>query len=869
MPISHPPARTVIIVPIYKASLSETEELVIRHSLSALKKHDVYFVAPTILKLDWYQKFLISAKYLICPDEYFTSPQAYSKLMLGAGFYQYFSSYSHMLVLQTDAVVLVDNLDHWMNSQYDYIGAPWPKPYSITLGGTDNGFENRTFIISVGNGGLSLRRIAACINAIQDFGWVLANNPMDEDLFFALVGQIAMNFTIPNAVIAATFSLEINPRTYTAMTGQPPMGGHAWEKWDKKFWIEQFERVGLIGITAESNIDEELLVKTAIESQSAGDLEKATRLFNEVLSINPNSWRCLYSLGVIEKLKGNLESALRYVDASIESDPKASMSYFAKGKILQDLNRLQESMNNYDQAFKLKPESTEAMTNKAVILFTLNRLEEALAIYDKVLSRFPNQSLSLRNKGIILNDLGRQTEATACYVKLKKVDPNYKNIDGILARARAETCDWTDFKRLQKRIVEGVRDGKFTCNPLCFKLFSETAKDQLLCAKIFAFDQYPAAATRLWNGEKYAHKKIRIAYISPDFREHPVAHLIAGVLRQHDRSSFEVVGVSMGYNDSSTLRSKIIDSCDQFLDVRDLNSQAIAERLRLLEIDIAVDLAGYTQGSKADIFARRPVPIQMSFLGYPGTMGSGYHDYIIADSYVIPEKDFPFYSEKVIQLPGTYLPIDDSLNISMTGISRQQEGLPEGVFVFCCFNREYKINPDIFEVWIRLLNKVKGSVLWLMKMNEPSRVSLISEAKKRGIDSARLIFASRTPKIEDHLARYRLADLYIDTYPYNAHSTASDVLRAGLPLVTCVGKTFSSRVAGSLLHAMGLPELVASSLAEYEEIVLRYALDANKLKLLREKILTTNTATIFNTREFCKNLEAAYKNAYHALNQDE
>ena len=865
MPISPPPTRTVIIVPIYKASLLETEEKVIQHSLSTLKKYDIYFVAPTSLKLDWYQKFSISAKYLICPDEYFISQQAYSKLMLGPGFYHYFSSYTHMLILKTNAVVLVDNLDYWVNSEYDYVGAPWPKPYSITLAGTDNGFEKRNFIISVGNGGLSLRRIASCINAIQDFSWLLANNTIEEDQFFALVGQIAMNFKIPNTVTAATFSLEINPRIYTAMTGQPPMGGHAWEKWDKKFWLEQFERVGLTGIKTESNIDEELLIKTAIESQNAGDLEKATRLFNEVLSINPNSWRCLYSLGVIEKLNGNLESALLYIDSSIDSDPRSSISYFAKGKILQDLNRLQESMDSYDQAFILKPDSTESMTNKAVILFTLNRLEEALAIYDKVLSRFPNHGLSLRNKGIILNDLGRQNEATACYVKLKKVDPNYKNIDGILARARAETCDWTDFKRLQKRIVEGARDGKFTCNPLCFKLFSETTEDQLLCAKIFAFDQYPVPGIRLWNGEKYAHKKIKIAYISPDFREHPVAHLIAGVLRHHDRSSFEVIGVSMGYNDNSSLRAKIIDSCDQFLDVRDLNSQVIAERLRLLEIDIAVDLAGYTQGSRTDIFARRPVPIQMSFLGYPGTMGSDYHDYIVADSYVIPEKEFPFYSEKVIHLPGTYLPIDDSLNISMTGVSRQQEGLPEGAFVFCCFNREYKINPDMFDVWSRLLNKVKGSVLWLMKMNEPSRASLISEAKKRGIDSARLIFASRTLKIEDHLARYRLADLYIDTYPYNAHSTASDVLRAGLPLVTCVGKTFSSRVAGSLLHAMGLPELVASSLGEYEAIVLSYALDLNKLKLLRGKILNTDTAKIFNTREFCKNLEAAYKNAHYAL----
>lgn len=852
-------------MPVYKLNLTDGEVDVIQYSLKNLKNHDTYFVAPSGLLLSWYKKFWPKAKFLTCPDVYFTSPQAYSQLMLGAGFYQYFASYSHMLVLQTDAVVLADRLEEWMQSPYDYVGAPWPKPYSITLKDTGNGFNNQTFTIAVGNGGFSLRRINACIRAINDYRWILEKNPMDEDLFFALVGQLSSDFLVPNPIVAAKFSLEINPRAYVAMTGQVPMGGHAWAKWDPGFWQEQFEAVGLVveEVKKVDRTDEEnRLFKLGIESQNKGDLHVAERLFKEVLAFNPESWKCLYSMAVIEKLNGNNTLALNYLDNSLLADPKSETSYFAKGKILQDLKRYAESIECYDKSLALKSDMTDALSNKAAILYELGKLDDALNVYDKLLSRFPNHGVSLRNKGIILNDLSLKVDAVACFQKLKKVEPSHKYIEGILARARVDVCDWTEFAKAQKKMQDGVRKNSFVCNPLCFNLFSDSAQEHLLCADIFGEDFFPAASLPLWQGDKYNHKKIRIAYISPDFREHPVAHLISGVLAFHDRDKFEIVGISLGYDDKSPMREKIMACCDQFVDVRGTDSESIAKLIRSLETDIAIDLAGYTQGSRVDVFARKPAPIQISFLGYPGTMGNSYHDYILADRFVIPPEQESNYSEKVLRLPHAYLPCDDSLRMADPGVTRESQGLPEDAFVFCCFNHEFKINPDMFEVWIQVLKKVPGSVLWLMKLNEPSRVNLLKETTRRGVDPSRLVFAERTPKLEDHLSRYRLADLFIDTFPYNAHSTASDVLRCGLPLVTRQGSSFSSRVASSLLLNLGLPELVTHSLAQYQSTILRYAQDPEQLKLLREKLNGLKGSAIFDTRLFCADLEATYQKVY-------
>jgi predicted O-linked N-acetylglucosamine transferase (SPINDLY family) len=851
-------SRVVIVVPIYKTKLSEVEERVLRHSLSVLKNHDACFIAPSRLDLEWYRQSWPHCNFLACPDEYFTSPQAYTKLMLGPGFYQYFATYSHMLVLQTDAVVLRDELSQWTSSPFDYVGAPWPTPYSITLPDVGNGFSNRTFVISVGNGGFSIRRISACIDALQDCGWILKKTPMDEDLFFAMAGQISRRFLVPNTVTAATFSLELNPRTFFAMTGVPPMGGHAWEKWDKGFWLDQFTKVGLTGLQNTPVFSEDSLIKKALKSQESGDIPKATELFQQALTINPSNWVALYSLCVIEARDGHGEQALAHIETAISASPDTALLHYGRAQVLQGMKRLTEALASYDKAIELQPDYQGALNNRGTILSELHRLDEAVKNYDQLLSLHPNNEQGLCNRGLILCEQGLSDQAIPSFTRLIKKNPSYEYADGFLAHARALSGDWTDFKKQRTRIVEGVRKGKQVCNSLAFMSLSDSAEEHFLCTRILANDVYPPAPKKLWNGEAYAHAKIRIAYVSPDFREHPVAHLIAGVLEQHDKTRFETFGISLGDDDESALRKRIVSSFDHFIDVREMSAQNIATLMRNLEIDIAVDLAGYTKNSRTEIFAWRPAPVQINYLGFPGTMASDYFDYIIADRHVIPEKDFPYYSEKVIHLPGTYLPCDDTLTIAKESITRHAAGLPADAFVFCSFNHEYKINPDVFDVWVRLLKKIEGSVLWLMKLDETAATNLIKEAKKRGIDSSRLVFAERLPRIEDHLARYRLANLYLDTTPYNAHSTANDVLRTGLPLLTCSGRGFPSRVAASILYNLGFPELVTNSLADYEKSALAYAQNPLKLKSLRDQLQALDKPDIFDTKLFCRNLESAY-----------
>jgi predicted O-linked N-acetylglucosamine transferase (SPINDLY family) len=363
----------------------------------------------------------------------------------------------------------------------------------------------------------------------------------------------------------------------------------------------------------------------------------------------------------------------------------------------------------------------------------------------------------------------------------------------------------------------------------------------------------------LWQGERYRHDKIRLAYVSPDLREHPVGHLMAGVFECHDKARFETIAISLSIDDQSRLRSRIIEAFDRFIDVRYMGTSQIAQLMRNMEIDIAVDLAGYTADSRTDIFARRPAPVQVNYLGYPGTMGTDYMDYILADCHVIPKEHWPFYSEQVVYLPDTYLPTDVSVKISDRTPSRAECGLPETGIIFCSFSHDYKLSPPVFDVWMRLLHRVPGSALWLVSRSDLSQHNLRREAEARGIDPSRLVFADRVPLVEDHLARYRQADLFLDTYPYNAHTTAADALMAGLPVVTYMGNAFPARVAGSLLHAVGLPELIARSLEEYEALALKLATTPALLADAKARLRANkNTYPLFDTQGFCRNLEAAY-----------
>lgn len=612
----------------------------------------------------------------------------------------------------------------------------------------------------------------------------------------------------------------------------------------------------------------------ALNLQEQGKIDEAAKLFRKILSDSPNDIASLFSLALITlRNHKDYAEAIRILDRGIKAAPLYAPMRALYGDALQAAGQMEAAVSSYDEALKIDPNFVVALINSGVLLQQLSRHHESLEKFNRVLAIDPNNTIALSNCGILLTEFKQSEKAIAMFESLLRVNPDYDYALGLLCFEKMHICDWSDLDTLTGKIVEGVRAGRRTCKTLALMAISDSASDLLAATRTFADHMFPKAPQQLWNGERYLHRKIRVAYVSADLREHPVGHLIAGVLERHDKSRFETIAISLGIDDKSRLRDRMLKAFDQFIDVQKMGSRQIAQLMRDMEIDIAVNLSGYTSGSRTEIFAYRPAPIQVNYLGYPGTMGVDYMDYILADSHVIPAAQREMYSEKVAALPNSYLPTDNNLKISDRTPTRTECGLPETGFVFCSFNHDYKISPKIFEIWMRLLAKVEGSVLWLMKLNEPAQRNLCREAEKRGIDPKRLIFATRVPMVEDHLARYRQADIFLDTYPYNAHTTAVDALFAGLPVVTYMGNVFQGRVAGSLVHTLGMPELATGSLQDYETLALQLATDPALLAGVKKKLETQrNASPLFDTELFCRNVESAYitmwENYQHGLAAD-
>ena len=597
----------------------------------------------------------------------------------------------------------------------------------------------------------------------------------------------------------------------------------------------------------------------AIGLQHERQPEAAAALFEEVLAADAHNAAALYSLTVIAMQAGDAAQALALAARGVAHNPSYAPLRYVHGAVLQALDRKEEALASFDAALALQPDYVEALLNSGVLLRNMFRHADALERFNRVVAIDPNHVTALGNFGILLTEFKQSEQAIAAFERLLALAPDYDYAPGLLFYERMHICDWRGFDELTARITAGVRAGQRSCKSLAFMSASDQAADHLQAARIFAAHYAPPKPKALWNGEPYRHRKIRLAYVSPDFREHPVGHLMAGVFERHDKNRFETIAISLGIDDGSRLRARMVAAFDHFIDARAMGSEEIARRMREMEIDIAVDLGGYTSDTRTDIFAHRPVPVQVNYLGYPGTMGTTYHDYIIADRHTIPPAHQAFYTERVAYLPDTYLPTDNSVQIAEHTPSRAECGLPDEGFVFCSFSHDYKISPPVFDVWMRLLAQVPGSVLWLVTRGELAQRNLRAAAETRGIDASRLVFAGRVPRVEDHLARYRQADLFLDTHPYNAHTTAADALMAGLPVLTYMGGSFPSRVAGSLLHAIGLPELATATLAAYEAMALRLAGEPALLAGLKQR-LKANLAThpLFDTEAMSGHLEAIY-----------
>jgi protein O-GlcNAc transferase len=596
--------------------------------------------------------------------------------------------------------------------------------------------------------------------------------------------------------------------------------------------------------------------------QSLQRLDEAVEAYDRALAIARHLVEAFNNRGTALHELGRLEEALASYDRAIEIRQDYAKAHNNRGFVLQDLRRFDEALMSYRRAFDLKPDYAQCYRNYGITLFELGHFEEALLSFRRARTLMPDLIEAYIGEGKALTELKQVDAAFGCYDRARALNPDHEWLQGTWLHTKMQLCDFGGVERDIGAVAAKVADGKKATTPFHLVVCFDSPSHQREAAEIWGRHRYPPAYSPNRSIPHARRERIRLGYFSADFHNHATADLLAGVIEQHDRRHFEVLAFSFGREASDEMRTRLLASFDRFLDVRERSDAEVARLSSDLEIDIAIDLKGYTQDSRPGIFARRAAPIQVSYLGYPGTMGVPYIDYLIADRTVIPAEQREYYTEKVIYLPDCYQANDDRRAIDPGQVSRAQLGLPERGFVFCCFNNSYKLTQRFFEIWMRLLGEVNDSVLWLLEGHSVTQRNLRSEARSQGIDPARLIFAPRWPR-GPHLARHRAADLFLDTLPCNAHTTASDALWAGLPLLTCLGESFAGRVAGSLLQGIGIPELVTRSPTEYEGMALELARNTGRLTALRGRLAANREhAALFDTQRFTRNLESAFRGVH-------
>lgn len=588
-----------------------------------------------------------------------------------------------------------------------------------------------------------------------------------------------------------------------------------------------------------------------------GLLREALAEFETAIKLQADYAEAFYNRGTVLQQQGRLEEALAAYGSAVERRRDYADAINNAGIVLQELGRATEAIDLYRRLVELMPSYADAYNNMGTALLAARRPGEAQAAFERALAHRPDFPEAFYNLGNAWRELGDLAQATSAYRNALRLRPDYPDAFSQLMYHRAQACEWDNYELDQQKLLEMVRRG-IRVPP--FYLFSTpaSASDQLTCARNWIGPISPPREAVFAHEPDVAGERIRLGYLSGDFHQHSTAHLMAELFERHDRGRFEVLAYSYGPDDHSPMRTRLASAFDRFVDIQALSHREAANLIHADKVDILVDLKGYTHLARPAISAHRPAPVQVSYLGFPATMGADFIDYIVVDRHVVPFGQQPFFSEKLVHLPGCYQVNDRKREVADDGTSRGDHGLPEKGLVFCSFNNSYKISPAIFDIWMRLLRSVPGSVLWLLEANDLVQGNLRSEAGRRDIDAGRLIFAPVVASA-DHLGRHRHADLFLDTLPCNAHTTASDALWAGLPVLTCSGDTFAGRVAGSLLMAIGMPELITGSLAEYEQVALALARDPRRLTALRQKLEKNRDASsLFNLPKWTGNLEAAY-----------
>lgn len=596
----------------------------------------------------------------------------------------------------------------------------------------------------------------------------------------------------------------------------------------------------------------------------AGRLAEALADYDQAVALKGDYAAAYVNRGHLLQELGRHEQAVASYERALAVGPQLAELYARCGVSLAALHRLPQALESYDRAIACNPVYAEALIDRGNVLLEMLRAQDAVASYDRAIQINPQSADALRNRGGALLSLRRFQEAIASLDRALALKPDMRNLLGLCRYARMQICDWSGFDADLERITAAVRAEQAVCLPLPLAALSDEPRLHQLAAQVWVRDACPPDDSLGPAPCPARHGRIRVGYFSADFRSHPVSFLSAGMFEMHDRQKFETTAFAFGpVASGDPMRARLERAFEHFVNVDDRSDVQVASLAREAGIDIAVDLGGFTENARTRIFALRAAPVQVSYLGYPGTSGAPYMDYLVADRTLIPAGSEQYYCEKIIYLPDSYQPNDSKREIAARDFTRAQLGLPASGFVFCCFNRYFKLTPATFASWMRILGEVPGSVLWLTEADAPLVTNLRAAAAQHAIDPERLIFAPRMPSMAEHLARQRAADLFLDTLPFNAHTTASDALAAGLPVITCAGHTLAGRVAASLLTAVALPELITTTPAQYEALAVQLATHPAELAALREKLLANRaSAPLFDTGRFTRAFETALIEVY-------
>ncbi len=766
------------------------------------------------------------------------------------------------------------------------------------LGAFDRALAVRPdFFEALYNRGAVLNRMSRFAEAVSSFEKALLLRPHNANCLYNRGIALAGLGWLKEALASYDQAIGINPRLAEAFDNRGNLLQAMGRSGDA---LESYEKA--LSLSPRSF---RILYNKGIALSDLKRDEEAVANYEQALAIEPGFFEAQSNHGIaLLKLK-RFSEALQSLDKAAALRPDDIETLTNRGTALWHLERKAEAHASYERVLALQPGHIGGLLNRAFLLQEDGEFEPALTDYDKAIANAPGDSRAWNGRGAVLQALKRDAEALADFEKALTLDPGLAealvnratirwtlNGDQVGAAADLEAAlaidptqpyapgellhlkmfaaDWEDFESEKALIEEDVRQGQRVVRPFVFQAISSSPADLQSCSRIFTESFFPARGQS--PAFQHGHGKIRIGYVSGEFREQATAYLMAGLYELHDRDKFEVIAIDSGGGDGSPMRRRLEASFDKLIYINQMVDAEAAARIRGEEIDILINLNGYFGSPRMGVFALRAAPIQVNYLGFPATLGASYMDYIIADRVVIPEEERRFYDEQIVWLPHTYQVNDRKRAIAPDVPSRAALKLPEGGFVFCNFNQSYKITPDIFAAWMRILKAVDGSVLWLLALRNagpPFQANLLRQAERHGIAPERLVFAPSLP-LDQHLARLKQADLFLDSLPYNAHTTASDALWAELPLLTLMGTSFAGRVAASLLHAIGLPEMVVSTLDDYEATAIRLAKDTRALNALGQKLAGNRLTTpLFDTDLFRKDLETAYFSMWQAWRNGE